>query len=59
METKESVIVHTRTVSCDGSDAELGHPTVYLTFKDGARETVCPYCSCHFVLSDDAKSTAH
>ncbi len=59
MATTENVIVHTRTVSCDGGDGALGHPNVYLTFRADERETACPYCSKHFVLADDVKTAAH
>jgi uncharacterized Zn-finger protein len=55
---KEIVTVTARTVACDGKDPALGHPRVFLTFKPGKHEIVCPYCSRTFVLSPDAPATA-
>lgn len=60
MSQTEKITVNTRTVSCDGgNDPALGHPNVYLTFKDGEQEIVCPYCSRHFILSGDVRDAAH
>jgi uncharacterized Zn-finger protein len=56
---KEIVTVTTSTVACDGKDPALGHPRVFLTFKPGQTEIVCPYCSRHFVLAAGAKAAAH
>jgi uncharacterized Zn-finger protein len=55
---KEIVTVTTPTIACDGKDPPLGHPRVFLTFKLGSREIVCPYCSRHFVLAAGASATA-
>lgn len=55
---KEIVTVTTPTVACDGKDPPLGHPRVFLTFKAGSREIVCPYCSRHFVLKEGASASA-
>lgn len=52
---QETVIATTSTVACEGNDPPLGHPRVYLTFKDGSREIVCPYCSRRFQLADGVK----
>ena len=43
-------------IGCDGGGV-LGHPTVYLKIGD-AGEVICPYCSRHFVLTDDAPAAA-
>ena len=51
---EEKVTVQASTVACEGNDPALGHPRVYLTFRDGAREIVCPYCSRHFILAEGA-----
>lgn len=56
---KEIVTVTTNTVACDGKDPPLGHPRVFLAFKPGQSEIVCPYCSRHFVLAAGAKVGAH
>lgn len=56
---KEIVTVTTSTVACDGKDPALGHPRVFLTFKPGQNEIVCPYCSRTFVLAAGAKVGAH
>jgi uncharacterized Zn-finger protein len=55
---KEIVSVTSATVACDGKDPPLGHPRVFLTFKAGSREIVCPYCSRHFVLKEGTSATA-
>lgn len=56
--TREVVTVTDRTVACDGKDPPLGHPRVYLTFKPGSSEIVCPYCSRVFVLDANAAAPA-
>jgi uncharacterized Zn-finger protein len=48
----ESVVVHERTVACDGGVGPLGHPRVWLRIKD--RQVECPYCSKIFVLAEGA-----
>ncbi len=55
MKVEETITVTTRTVACDGGVGPLGHPMVYLTFKPGESEIVCPYCSRHFLLDANAK----
>jgi len=55
---KEIVTVTTSTVAGDGKDPPLGHPRVFLTFKPGSREIVCPYCSRVFVLAEGAPAAA-
>ncbi|MTJ80355.1 MAG: zinc-finger domain-containing protein [Telmatospirillum sp.] len=55
---EDTVTVERTTVSCEGEGTESGHPKVYLTFKPGSRETVCPYCSRTFVLAPGA-GTGH
>ena len=55
---KEIVTVTTTTVACDGKDPPLGHPRVFLTFKPGSHEIVCPYCSRHFVMAEGAVAHA-
>ena len=53
---QDTVSVTTSTVACEGTGPALGHPRVYLTFKPGARDVVCPYCSRRFVLAEGAKA---
>lgn len=55
--TKEVVTATSTTVSCEGTGPALGHPKVYLTFKPGETELVCPYCSRTFVLAEGAKAS--
>ncbi|MBQ5515584.1 MAG: zinc-finger domain-containing protein [Acetobacter sp.] len=50
----ETVLVHTRKIRCDGGLGNLGHPHVWL--KIGGHQTVCPYCSCLFVLQDSSET---
>ncbi|KAI8340799.1 zinc-finger domain-containing protein [Chlamydoabsidia padenii] len=45
-------IVHQRIVSCDGGDAALGHPKVYINLdKPGAH--ACGYCGIRFQKPED------
>jgi uncharacterized Zn-finger protein len=53
---KDVVTVTSPTVACEGNGPVTGHPKVYLTFKPGSREIVCPYCSRTFHLAADAKA---
>ncbi len=52
-----SIQVKTSTVGCDGGGGPLGHPMVYLKITE-AGGIVCPYCSRHYVLADDAQAEA-
>jgi uncharacterized Zn-finger protein len=49
---EEKFTVESRTVGCDGGNAALGHPLVYLRIED--RQVTCPYCSRTYVLAEDA-----
>jgi uncharacterized Zn-finger protein len=49
---EDVVRVTSRTVACEGSGPDSGHPKVFLTFKPGSREVICPYCSRTFVLAE-------
>ncbi len=53
--SKEIVTVTDSTVSCEGNGPVTGHPKVYLTFKPGQDEIVCPYCSRTFQLKAGAQ----
>ena len=55
---QDTVIANSTTVACEGNDPALGHPRVYLTFRDGATEIVCPYCSRLFRLAEGAKHSS-
>ncbi len=57
MKDEEPITVKTSTVDCEGGGGALGHPKVYLFVKPGMG-TVCPYCSCRFVLDERAPQTA-
>ncbi len=57
MSDTDQIEVKTATVGCDGGGGALGHPMVYLKIG-GEGEIVCPYCSRHYVLSDDAPAEA-
>lgn len=57
---KDTVSVTTATVACEGNGPVTGHPKVYLTFKPGETEIVCPYCSRSFQLAPGAqRASAH
>jgi uncharacterized Zn-finger protein len=59
MQPPETIEVETRVVACDGGNAALGHPRVYLNMgSDGFVE--CPYCDRRFVLMAGAgRDDAH
>ena len=58
MQPPETIEVETRVVACDGGNAALGHPRVYLNMGgDGFVE--CPYCDRRFVLKPGAGGDAH
>jgi uncharacterized Zn-finger protein len=50
--SKDVVTVTTATVACEGNGPVTGHPRVYLTFKQGGEDIVCPYCSRVFRLAE-------
>jgi len=57
---KEIVTVTSDSVACEGNSPVTGHPKVYLTFKPGSNEIVCPYCSRIFRLAAGAQpASAH
>ena len=53
---KEIVTVTTNAVSCEGNGPVTGHPKVYLAFKPGENEIMCPYCSRIFQLKAGART---
>ena len=57
MADTERIEVKTATVGCDGGGGATGHPMVYLKIG-GEGGIVCPYCSRHFVLADEAPAEA-
>lgn len=52
---KDVITVNSQTVACAGNGPDSGHPKVYLTFKPGSSEIVCPYCGQTFALAEGAK----
>jgi len=55
-ETTKAIEVHSLKIACDGGT--LGHPRVFLTIRPEVRETVCPYCSLHYILKQGANPVA-
>ena len=53
MQPPETIEVETRVVACDGGNAALGHPRVYLNMGDQSF-VECPYCDRRFVLKPGA-----
>jgi uncharacterized Zn-finger protein len=53
----EIIHVDSRVVSCDGGDAPLGHPRVWLRIE--GHEVMCPYCSRLYVLNAGAGGGGH
>lgn len=48
-EPPETLYTDKREVSCDGGEAALGHPRVYLHMDDSG-QVECPYCDRLFIL---------
>ena len=53
----EIIHVKSRSVSCDGGVSTLGHPKVYLRIP--GKQIACPYCSCIFILDENAADEQH
>lgn len=53
MQPPETIEVESRVVACDGGNAALGHPRVFLNMGD-ATSVECPYCDRRFVLKAGA-----
>lgn len=51
----EVVTIDSDRVSCDGLDAGLGHPRVWLTVDQYTGFVDCTYCDRRFVMAPDAK----
>ena len=45
----ETRIVNDWRVACDGGEAGLGHPRVWLQIPDQRGWVECPYCYCRYV----------
>ena len=54
LEAPEIKIVDTYRVSCDGGEAELGHPRVWLQISKEQGWVECPYCDCRIQHKDFA-----
>ncbi|ABI62862.1 zinc-finger domain-containing protein [Granulibacter bethesdensis] len=52
----ETILVDSHVVSCDGGNAPLGHPRVWL--RIAGQRVMCPYCSRLYVLTADAPAVA-
>jgi len=53
MQPPETIEVESRVVACDGGNAALGHPRVFLNMGD-ENFVECPYCDRRFVLKAGA-----
>ena len=52
IELKNTIITHTRHISCDGGEGIMGHPKVYFEIKSEPNEIYCNYCGKHFVYKE-------
>ena len=50
MKPFEVIEVKKEEVACDGGEAPLGHPRVYLHIDKESHKIQCPYCSRLYVL---------
>ncbi|MAW53799.1 MAG: zinc-finger domain-containing protein [Geminicoccus sp.] len=56
---RETKIVTSRTISCDGGGGALGHPRTFYTIGESG-EVVCGYCGQRFRLDPNAPAdTGH
>ncbi|MGC2854974.1 zinc-finger domain-containing protein [Novispirillum sp. DQ9] len=55
----ETIEVETIDVPCDGGQAALGHPRVWLHIEHDTHDVVCPYCSRRYVLKEGASVGGH
>jgi uncharacterized Zn-finger protein len=53
----EIIYVDDRVVACDGGNAGLGHPRVWLRIVHD--QISCPYCSRVYVLNPGAGDSGH
>lgn len=53
MQPPETIEVESRVVACDGGNAALGHPRVFLNMGD-EKSVECPYCDRRFELKAGA-----
>ncbi len=51
-EARETKIVDSYRVACDGSEGALGHPRVYLQIPKDVGYVECPYCDCKYIHKD-------
>ena len=51
-EAPETRIVDSYSVACDGGEAALGHPRVWLTIPQDMGYVECPYCDAKLVHRD-------
>lgn len=51
-EAPETRIVDSYRVACDGGEAALGHPRVWLTIPQSMGYVECPYCDAKLVHRD-------
>ncbi len=58
MEATEIIEVDEAKVACDGGEASLGHPRVFLNME-GKGRIDCPYCGRRFVLKEGAAGGGH
>ena len=49
-EVPEVEVVETHRVACDGGEAALGHPRVWLTIPEDRGWVECGYCDKRYVL---------
>lgn len=52
----EIIHVTSRTVACDGGNAGLGHPRVFLRIE--GEQVTCPYCSRLYIFKPQFKPQA-
>jgi uncharacterized Zn-finger protein len=52
----ETLEVTTTRIACDGGEAALGHPRVWLTIDPAKGWVECGYCDRKFVLKSGAKA---
>ena len=51
-EPPETEVVNAMRVACDGGEAALGHPRVWLTIDSATGTVECGYCDKKFIHED-------
>ena len=49
---RETRIVDSYRIACDGGEGAMGHPRVWLQIPKDVGYVICPYCDCKYIHRD-------